>query len=80
MNRAGSPRYRTPHTPPTSTSVLTRRFFEALAERRINISTAASDAGMTRVALQYWKSGQRNADIIVIEHLCRQYGIELRIP
>lgn len=79
-NHAGEYRWRSQQIPSRAASVLVRKFFAALAEKRITIAQAANDANVNRVTVSYWKAGKHAPDLILIEHLCRLYDIRITIP
>ena len=78
--KPGEYQFRSGGTKSKSASALVRQFFAGLQEKRIPIGEAATEAGLTPVALSYWKSGRCAPDIIVIEALCKKYGIRITIP
>lgn len=72
--------YRAPRTAPRTASESLRDFFgRILAQESLTLSEVASRLSMTRISIQYWKSGARCPSVLTFEEALAELGYEIQI-
>lgn len=74
-----APKFHTPRKEARTVSPIVRALFDDAKARKIHMTTIADEAGMSRVGLQYWKSGRTTPSIVNFEIAAGILGYRLEL-